>query len=152
MKHILVFAIVGSMLAGCDETAGVKEKMAEPEKAAATPAKEATEALTSIEWLDSVKNYGKINEGQVLEVSFRFKNTGDKPLVISNVRPGCGCTAANPPDKPILPGEEGVINASFNSQGRVGPNKKDIFVTANTLDKKDHVLHFDVEVAGKKSD
>jgi hypothetical protein len=151
MKHILVFAIVGSLLAGCDETAGVKDKMAEPDKASSS-ANGASEQLTSIQWIDSTKDYGKINEGQVLQVAFRFKNTGDKPLVIENVRPGCGCTAANPPDKPILPGEEGVINASFNSEGRSGPNKKDIYVTANTKDKKDHVLHFDVEVTAKKTD
>ena len=149
MKYILVFAIVGSILAGCDETAGTKDKMAEPAKAA-TPASQSTE-MTSIQWIDSTKDYGTITEGQVLQVAFRFKNTGDKPLVIENVRPGCGCTAANPPDKPILPGEEGVINASFNSEGRTGPNKKDIYVTANTKEKKDHVLHFDVEVTAKKT-
>ena len=149
MKYILVFAIVGSLLSGCDETAAIKENTAEPEKAA-TPAA-STEAMTSIEWLDSSKNYGKMEEGQVLEVAFRFKNTGDKPLVIKDVRPGCGCTAANPPKEPILPGQEGVINATFDSKGRPGPNKKDIFVVANTKDKTDHVLHFDVEVNAKKT-
>src|SRR5690606_19588223 len=74
--------------------------------------------LTTIQWIDSSINYGKITEGQTLQVSFRFKNTGDKPLIIRGVHPSCGCTAANPPDKPIPPGEEGTIQASFNSQGR----------------------------------
>lgn len=147
MKYIIVFAIVGALMTGCDETAGVKEKMSGEAKAT-TP--ETPEALTSIEWLETSRNYGKINEGQVLEVSYRFKNTGDKPLVIKSVRPGCGCTAANPPDKPIAPGEEGVINASFNSEGRGGVQKKDIYVTTNTKDKTEHVLHFDVEVTPKK--
>lgn len=153
MRYILVFAIVGSLLTGCDETAGVREKMAEP-GSASTPAATNTasnEATTNIQWIDSVRSYGKIDEGQVLQVSFRFKNTGDKPLVIKNVRPSCGCTAANPPDKPILPGEEGVINASFDSKGRAGTNKKDIYVTANTAEKTDHVLHFDVDVVAKKT-
>lgn len=154
MRYIFVFAIVGSLLTGCDETAGVREKVADDNNTAATPTASNTassEATTSIQWIDSVKNYGKIAEGQVLQVAFRFKNTGDKPLVIKNVRPGCGCTAANPPDKPILPGEEGVINASFDSKGRPGPNKKDIFVTANTAEKPDHVLHFDVDVVASKT-
>lgn len=148
-KYIIVFAIAGKLLTGCDEAAGVK---ASDVKAEETPSAPKEEKLTSIEWIDSVKNYGKINEGQVLEVSFRFKNTGTNPLIIENVQPGCGCTAANPPKEPIMPGQEGVINASFNSESRVGPNKKDITVTANTIDKKQHMLHFDVEVTAKKTD
>jgi hypothetical protein len=143
MKYLFVFAIAGALLTGCDESAGVKMQDVKSDAK--------TSDLTSIQWIDSVKDYGKITEGQVLEVAFRFKNVGDKPLVIENVRPSCGCTAANPPDKPIPPGEEGVINASFNSQGRVGPNSKDIFITANTKDRKDHKVHFTVEVLGKRS-
>ncbi len=146
--HIIAFAIAGILFTGCDETAGVKVS---DDKTEETSSKPVEAQATTIQWLDSVRDYGRITEGQHLEVSFRFKNTGDKPLVIENVRPGCGCTAANPPDKPILPGEEGVINATFNSEGRVGPNKKDIYVTANTKDKRDHILHFDVEVTGKKT-
>ena len=148
MKTLFAFVISATLFAACDETAGVRnESSGKDQSTAAAPKNEQT---TSIQWIDSTRDYGKIAEGQVLQVSFRFKNTGDKPLVIENVRPGCGCTAANPPDKPILPGEEGVINASFDSKGRVGPNKKDIYVTANTVDKKDHVLHFDVEVTATK--
>ena len=140
MKIVFAFVISATLFAACDEAAGVR----------ASAAKDVPP--TSIQWIDSARDYGKIAEGQVLQVSFRFKNTGDKPLIIENVRPGCGCTAANPPDKPILPGEEGVINATFDSKGRQGPNKKDIYVTANTIAKRDHVLHFDVEVLAAKKD
>jgi hypothetical protein len=146
MKHIIVLAIAAALFTGCDETAGVKEKVAETAISPSVP-----EQLTSIQWIDSSRNYGKIDEGQVLEVSFRFRNTGDKPLVIKDVRPGCGCTLANKPEKPILPGEEGEINATFDSKGREGTQKKDIYVIANTKDKTDHVVHFDVEVTPKKT-
>ena len=101
--------------------------------------------FTTIEWIDSTsKDYGKINEGQKLDVSFRFKNTGDKPLIIRSVKPGC--TAAEPPKEPIAPGAEGTIRASFNSEGRTGKNSKDIYVDANTKGTQNHVVHFDVEV------
>src|ERR1044072_3848999 len=107
--------------------------------------------FTTIEWIDSTsKDYGKINEGQKLDVSFRFKNTGDKPLIIRSVKPGCGCTAAEPPKEPIAPGAEGTIKASFNSEGRPGKNSKDIYVDANTKGTQSHTVHFDVEVIGKK--
>ena len=59
--------------------------------------------FTTIQWLDTVKNMGTIDEGQKLEVSFRFRNSGDKPLVIERVTPTCGCTVADPPKEPIAP-------------------------------------------------
>ncbi len=102
--------------------------------------------FTSIEWLDQDKDYGKVTEGQQVEVAFRFKNSGTKPLVIYSVSPACGCTAAEPPKEPILPGAEGVIKGSFDSKGRVGTNNKSIHVRANTTGSMDHNLQFKVEV------
>lgn len=133
MKYIFLLALLSAGIAGCHDT-----------DAATTSAK--VDGVTTIQWIDSVKNYGRINEGQQLQVSFRFKNTGDKPLVIEKVQPSCGCTAAAPPEKPILPGEEGEIKATFNSENRVGMNSKDITVFANTPEGGTHRLHFDVEV------
>ena len=102
--------------------------------------------LTDIQWIDSSKNLGKINEGQMVEVVFRFKNTGKKPLVIRGVHPACGCTVANPPAEPIAPGAEGEIKATFNSKGRAGNNHKEIDVEANTNGTQSHKVYFDVEV------
>lgn len=148
MKYIIIFAISAALFTGCDETAGGKVTDMKVDE----PASSSDANLTTIQWIESSKNFGKINEGQVLNVSFRFKNTGDKPLVIEDVRPSCGCTAANPPDKPILPGEEGVINATFDSKSRQGLNSKDITVVANTKDTKQHKLHFEVDVIPQKTD
>ena len=107
--------------------------------------------FTSIQWLDSLdKNFGKIAEGQKLEVSFSFKNTGDKPLVITRVQPSCGCTIAEQPSEPIAPGGQGTIKASFNSEGRMGVNHKTLSVYANTKLTQVHELHFEVEVEKKK--
>jgi len=139
MKYLLAL-ITAAIFIGCDYAdkpanggAGSKEAM------------DSTK-FTTIQWIDSTKDYGKIAEGQKLDVSFRFKNTGDKPLIIRSVRPSCGCTAAEPPKEPIAPGAEGTIKASFNSQGREGINRKDIYVEANTKGTQNHVVHFDVEV------
>src|SRR5215203_2440748 len=71
--------------------------------------------LTTIQWLDSVKSVGKIKNGEKVQISFRFKNTGTKQLVITSVIVSCGCTVADKPDQPIAPGEEGTIKAEFNS-------------------------------------
>ena len=106
--------------------------------------------FTSIQWMEMSKDYGKITEGQKLEVSFRFKNTGDKPLVISAVRPSCGCTVADPPKDPIAPGAEGEIKGAFDSNGKSGEQHKTLFVTANTKGGQSHELSFMVVVQKKQ--
>lgn len=104
--------------------------------------------LTTIQWIDSVRNFGKIMEGQKVALSFRFKNTGDKPLVIEAVQPACGCTVADYPKQPINPGEEGEITGEFDSQGREGQQHKEITVTTNTPARTQNVV-FEVVVVGK---
>jgi hypothetical protein len=106
---------------------------------------------TSIQWLDSAKDFGTITEGQKVEVSFRFRNTGATPLVITQVRPSCGCTIADQPKEPIAPGAEGHITATFNSDGHAGVNRKTLFVTANTKGNQNYSLHFNVIVNRKTS-
>ena len=144
MKYALI-VVIAAIFAGCD--------YADKTANGAAASKEALDStkFTTIQWIDSVKNYGKITEGQKLDVSFRFKNTGDKPLIIRSVRPSCGCTAAEPPKEPIAPGAEGLIKASFNSQGREGANSKDIYVEANTKGTQNYTVHFDVEVEKAKN-
>ena len=110
-----------------------------------------TTQFTNITWLDSTsRNFGTIPEGQKLEVRYRFLNSGDKPLIIARVQPSCGCTIAEQPDEPILPGKEGIIKASFNSEGRVGINHKTLYVIANTRGNQSNEVKFVVLVQKKK--
>ncbi len=106
-----------------------------------------TANFTSIQWLDSTfKNFGKIKEGQVIEVTFRFKNSGAKNLIFSNVSASCGCTVPEKPEAPYAPGEEGMIKAKFDSQGKPhGEVRKEIFANANT-NPGQHTLTFAVEI------
>jgi hypothetical protein len=106
-------------------------------------------SVTSIEWTKPSRNLGKINEGQKLQISYHFKNTGSKPLIIKSVIPGCGCTLADYPKEPIAPGKEADIIASFDSKGREGHQHKEIQVVANTQGKENHTLSFDLEVVKK---
>lgn len=105
--------------------------------------------LTTMEWRNQRIDFGKITEGQKLEVTFHFKNTGTAPLIINKVEPGCGCTVAETPKEPIGPGKEGIIKGAFDSEGRTGTQHKSIFVTANTTSSKNHELVFTVEVLKK---
>lgn len=108
-----------------------------------------TANLTTIQWLDGQnRDFGKMKDGENLDVSFRFKNTGNKPLIISRVWAQCGCTVAETPQKPYAPGETGVIKAAFNSTGKPGLNSKEVYMSANT-NPSTSTLVFRVEVKSK---
>lgn len=127
------------------------QKATGPKAPGAHPGLEAdSKETTSIQWLDSVQNIGKVLEGKKVEVLFHFINSGAKPLVIKSATPSCGCTVPVVPEAPIAPGKEGVIKAVFDSQGRMGTNHKTITVVANTGANTGHILSFDVEVISTK--
>lgn len=145
MRSLFVIMITGAVfLTGCGSGDVAHEK-------AVAAALVDSARFTTIQWLDSSRDYGKIPEGQKLDVSFRFRNTGATPLVIGQVRPSCGCTIAEQPQEPIAPGKEGEIKAVFNSEGRVGPNHKTLFVSANTKGGQNYSLQFVVQVEKKAS-
>jgi hypothetical protein len=149
MKVVTIALAAFVLVSACQNNA--QEKQATQGHNAAVTADPGS--LTTIQWIDSVKDMGKIREGQKLEIAFRFKNTGNKPLVIENVLPSCGCTVADKPQEPIAPGKEGVIKGVFDSAGKPGKANKTMTVLANTEGTRQHVLTFivDVEPAPKKN-
>lgn len=86
---------------------------------------------TTVQIIDSAYNFGSVADGEKVEYSYRFKNTGSKPLVIVQATASCGCTVPQKPEKPILPGEVGFIKIVFDSKGRVGEAHKTISVISN---------------------
>ena len=81
---------------------------------------------------DKSHDFGTITEGEKVEHTFKFTNTGDADLVISSASASCGCTIPSPPKEPIAPGEDGVIKVEFNSAGKSDMQTKDITILANT--------------------
>ncbi len=108
-----------------------------------------TTGVTTIQWLDSMREIGDVPEGEKVETQFRFINTGNSPLVISNVEASCGCTVPEKPSEPILPGEEGRIKAVFDSKGRPGQNIKELRIYANTTETM-HTVTFVVNVKNQQ--
>jgi hypothetical protein len=105
-----------------------------------------TANYTTIQWLDSTYlELGQQPEGKTIELSYRFKNTGKRNLVIQNVTAQCGCTIPEKPEKPIAPGEEGLIKAKYNGSGH-GEVRKEVYVTANTSPNPAHTLVFHAEL------
>jgi len=90
----------------------------------------AQDNVAKIEFKNETIDYGEIDKGSDGVRVFEFTNTGDAPLVISDVKSSCGCTIPKKPDAPILPGETGEIQVKYDTK-RVGPIRKAITVTSN---------------------
>ena len=96
---------------------------------------------TTIEYFDVKHDFGNVFYPSDNKYTFKFKNTGDKPLVIEKATASCGCTVPNKPEEPILPGEIGEMDVIFRPKsGQVGqPVTKKITVIANTNPKETYL-------------
>jgi hypothetical protein len=126
VKKYVLFLLVSVALISCDNRR--KDKIADD---ASTQTALALKDSTTVQIIDSAYNFGKVTDGEKVEYSYRFKNTGTKPLVIVDASASCGCTVPQKPEKPILPGDIGFIKIVFDSKGRVGNAHKTITVTSN---------------------
>ncbi len=100
---------------------------------------------TSIFFLEDKFNFGKVKEGEKVKHAFKFKNTGENPLMIADAIASCGCTVPSFSNAPVLPGAEGEIVVEFNTQGRKGNAHKSVIVVSNA-DRERVSISFDAEV------
>jgi hypothetical protein len=93
-------------------------------------------------------DFGTINEGDVVEYTYSFKNTGEAPLIIQSAQGSCGCTVPAWSKDPIPVGGTGYVKAKFDSNGKPNIQNKTVTVTANTWPKQT-VLRFKAMVTPK---
>ncbi|KAB1160367.1 DUF1573 domain-containing protein [Tenacibaculum aiptasiae] len=75
-------------------------------------------------------DYGKISQGSEGTRTFEFTNIGDAPLIITGVQSTCGCAVPKKPEKPIMPGEKGQIQVSYDTS-RMGGFSKAVTIISN---------------------
>ncbi len=85
---------------------------------------------------EKIYDFGNVKQGESVTHEFKFKNTGNKPLVISDVVKGCGCTTARWTPEPVLPGGEGSVWATFNSNIGYGHIMKPLHIYSNASTQK----------------
>jgi len=122
MKHLITFFCIALFSFGLS----AQEKTSLTSSVA--PA--ADGKMAKIEFKTKVIDYGTIEKGANGVRVFEFTNTGDAPLIISNVRSTCGCTIPKKPKGPIMPGDTGEIEVKYDTN-RVNPIRKTITVTSN---------------------
>lgn len=92
-----------------------------------------------IKFEKDVHDYGNIKQHSSGACEFKFTNTGNAPLVISNAQGSCGCTVPDWPKDPIKPGASAVIKVNYDTK-RVGPINKQVTVTSNDPDNPTVIL------------
>lgn len=75
-------------------------------------------------------DYGKIAQNADGVRVFKFTNTGEAPIVISNAKGSCGCTVPTYTKNVIQPGETGEINVKY-ATNRIGVFTKTVTLTSN---------------------
>lgn len=88
-------------------------------------------SLPEIKFEEETHDFGRITQGEKVAFGFKFKNEGGSNLIISSANGSCGCTVPEYPKKPILPGEEAVVNVVFSSEGKSGMVEKSVTVVTN---------------------
>jgi len=81
---------------------------------------------------ETVHDFGKMAQGEIVKYTFHFKNTGKTDLKITKVSTSCGCTVGKYPHGAVKPGEEGDVEVTFNSAYKMGYQNKSVMLLANT--------------------
>jgi Protein of unknown function (DUF1573) len=136
VKNILFILVVSLGVFGCNGKKKIEFDQKAPIENSDAP---------KIVFEEPKHDFGEINEGDIVNHTYKFKNAGPMPLEIIAVNVSCGCTVAEKPEKPIGAGKEGEIKISFNSSGKVGINTKNVTVLSNASNSSE-TLTFDVIV------
>jgi Protein of unknown function (DUF1573) len=85
-------------------------------------------------------NFGEVTEGAEVKHVYKFKNAGNQPLLISDIRTTCGCTVPEWNHNPILPGASDKVDVKFNTEGKQEMQAKKITIIANTFPSETEII------------
>ncbi|MDT7829751.1 DUF1573 domain-containing protein [Pricia sp. S334] len=131
MKKTILFLSAISMMAFTSCKDNASNKVNSDNVAQASARDEAGKQVPVMQFEKVEHDFGTIEQGAAQETIFKFTNTGNAPLIITNASSSCGCTVPNPPKDPIAPGETGELLVKFNGSGQ-NQVSKTITVNANT--------------------
>lgn len=94
---------------------------------------------------EETHDFGNLKEGPQASFDFVFTNVGKEPLIIQNCSASCGCTTPDWTKDPILPGQKGKITVKYNTDGRVGPFTKTVYIASNAKSDKER---FEIQIKG----
>jgi len=144
LKSFLFVAVLVVTLGACKDKNAEKQIAAAEEQLQKSPSPVVETAaetkpegpLPEFQFETTKHDFGTLKEGDPAEYTFAFKNNGQAPLVISAVRPSCGCTVPEHSKEPIAPGASGFVKVKFDTNGKSNVQNKTVTVIANTYPKE----------------
>lgn len=125
--------VASAVAAGGESEEELKKSLEEIRKEEETEAKREAASRTTMSFDKLLHDFGTIKVDTENKATFTVTNTGKNPLIIEDVSVSCGCTTAEKPEKPILPGKSDRISVVFHPKpGQLNEQKKNITITANT--------------------
>jgi hypothetical protein len=110
------------------------------------------QAGAQLTWENSNHNFGEVVLGDKVEHTYKFTNTGNEPLIITNVQPSCGCTLPKSwPRDPIMPGDKGELVIAFNSAAKpLGKLERTTAIISNAVNEGANQIKFSAIIIEKK--
>lgn len=130
MKKSIICGLI-IMLTSCNSGTKATDKINSENLAAAEKVAQEARRFPKMTFEKLEHDFGKIKQGTSVETIFKFTNTGDAPLVITEASSSCGCTVPQKPENPIEPGQTGEIKVQFNGSGKDLVTKT-VTINANT--------------------
>ncbi|HTB32807.1 MAG TPA: DUF1573 domain-containing protein [Bacteroidia bacterium] len=88
-------------------------------------------AQPTITFEKTTQHLGFVRQGDTLNFQYKFTNTGNQPLLITDTKVECGCTVVDKPTDPILPGKQGVIKVTFHTNSAMDRQDRTVTVVSN---------------------
>ncbi len=91
-----------------------------------------TGPTTTMTFEETTFDFGTVQDGEMVSHTYKFTNTGNEPLILSDAKGSCGCTVPKWPREPIAPGASANITVEFNSKNKAGKRNQKVTITSNT--------------------
>jgi uncharacterized cupredoxin-like copper-binding protein len=101
-------------------------------------------------FIETQHDFGVVKEGQVVDYTFKFKNSGKRILEVKNVSTSCGCTVASISSKKLDPGKEGTLRVELDTKNREGKMNRNITIQSNDPKEPNKVLLIFADIIREK--
>ena len=101
-----------------------------------------------LEITEAKKNFGTVKRGEITRNEFEITNTGNAPLILTDVEIACSCTTVDFPKQPILPGQKAIVIVIFNTTTVYGRQDRVVYLNSNDP-KGPHKLRYKGNVLTK---
>jgi hypothetical protein len=82
---------------------------------------------------DRFRDAGSVADTEPLRLQWRFTNNSSTPVRILQVRNSCTCVTVDDPAQTIPPGGEGTVTITFNPDGRMGVEFRELEINTDAL-------------------